>query len=432
MSHEQVRSDARAGTAFRDSLQAFAGALAGTVLGFLTNLLIMRSLGPEGFGVVAVALTIQQALWQLSGRGLDQAAVRRAAETGDAAGPAAARVFGSSLGLKLAVGGAACLAGVAASGVLTSLLLGPQVGAGAVAAGAAASLAASLWGHYAACAQASRRFDRYAAQQVFAPAARLVATACLAAWGWLTPTTAMLAMLAGFALGAAGGWLGASAAGRSVSGDAAERGRLAVGARWLVISSVIHLLYSRLDHLLLAALRGAGAVGVYGAAAQFVQIVDLLTGSLLSVMLPRLCAARDAASLRRAAAACLRTSALLAAPMLLAFPLAGPVVRVVLGEAFGTCVPLIWWILPGAIVNLVTHPLQGVLHRCGRTQWLTAIDAVALPVSAVAVATGIALGDSTGAAVANLCVRLLGSAALSILVGAALFRRDGGGDRACG
>src|SRR5690606_33248410 len=54
----------------------FSGNMGATVLGFAANLLIMKALGPEGFGVVIVPTTVFSVLWQFTGRGLDQAMVR--------------------------------------------------------------------------------------------------------------------------------------------------------------------------------------------------------------------------------------------------------------------------------------------------------------------------------------------------------------------
>lgn len=398
------------------TLLVFAAAAAGTLLGLGSSVLAMRALGPAGFGVVAVATTYMTILWQFTGRGLEQAFVRLAVEAGQGANARRAAAFGAAMQIKLVLGGLLAAGGLAAAGPAARYFLGADTPPGAMQIAALAALAASVAGQFTAAAQALERFGRFSGLQLLAALTRFCATGALVLAGMLTPALALLTLAGGYALAALTGWWLTPRELRSARADAAQRARLTGYARWLVVSSVIHLLYSRLDHLLLARLSGAAAVGVYGAAAQFIQVVDLLTGSLLTVLLPRVCAAPDIAGLRRAAGTSLRLSALLAAPLLAAFPLARPVLTALLGAEFGACVPLLLTILPGALVNVLTHPLQAVLHSRGRTHWLTTLDVAALALSVAAYYPAIHSHGALGAALVNLCMRLLVSAVLSILV----------------
>lgn len=396
------------------TLLVFGSSVLGTLLGLLANVLAMRALGPAGFGVVALAATYLTVLWQLTGRGFDQALVRLLAErpsTDPGHAPHAA-----ALRLKLVLGAALAALGVLLAAPLAAFFVGPGASAWPFVVASIGSLFATVWGCLGAVAQSRHEFGRFCALQLGSAALRALLTAGLVLAAILTPALAVAAM--------AGSYLGAMLVSRdarsasfwTTAGDAAQRSTLVRYARWLVISSTIHLLYSRLDQLMLARMAGIEAAGTYAAAAQFIQIVDLLTGALLTVMLPRICAARDAQALSREARACLRTSLLLIVPALPAFVVAGPLIRALLGPAYAAAVPLFLVILPGALVNAATHPLQAVLHNRGRTHWITVLDVLTLLLSAAAFYVGIASYGLPGAGAAALLVRLLVSAAISILV----------------
>lgn len=413
MTSQRSADDARPAS---HTLLVFGSSVLATLLGLLANVLAMRALGPAAFGVVALATTYLTVLWQLTGRGLDQALVRLLAERPGPDPSHPPHAAAAALRLKLVCGAALAVLGMLLAAPIAAYFVGPGASAVPFVIAALASLAASVWGCLGAVAQARHEFVRFSALQLASAALRAMLTAALVSAAILTPALAVMALAAGY-LGA----LLVSRDARSApfwttAGDAALRSTLLRYARWLVVSSTIHLLYSRMDQLMLARMAGIEAAGTYAAAAQFIQIVDLLTGALLTVMLPRICAAREAQDLRREARACLRTSLLLIVPALPAFFIAGPLIRGLLGPAYAAAVPLFLVILPGALANVATHPLQAVLHNRGRTHWITALDVLTLLLSAAAFYLAIGNFGLYGAGAAALLMRLLVSAAISMLV----------------
>ncbi len=398
------------------TMVVFGGNSLSTALGFLANICIMRALGPAGFGVVIVAMTVLTVLWQLTGRGIDQALVRCMVLFGredPAKSDAACQTVHQ---LKLVVGGLLLLVGLALAVPLTRFFLGPDASVLPICIAACAALAASIWGYTGACLQASHAFGKYAVVLVINAAVRLGFVGTLFFLDRMTPSLAMLGMGLGFLVAAAVGYAVGPRAARGLHGRADLRPTVYAYSRWLVMSSVIHLLYTRIDQLMLSRMVGSGQTGIYGAAATFIQLVDLLTASMLTVLLPKTCTETAPRPLRRQAWASVRASALLAVPMASGFFLAGPIIGTILGPDFGDSVLFFKVIFAGALFNMITHPLQVILHARGKTHQLTVMDVGLLAASGVCNYVAIGYYGALGAAVVALSLRVTAGVLLVALV----------------
>lgn len=406
----------------RQTAVVFGGNIATTAMGFVANICIMRAVGPSGFGVVIVSTTVLTILWLLTGRGVDQALVRCVSQkntNGDSPTPCARATVHQ---IKLAVGAAVALAGALAAKPLTLFLLGPDVSSAPLCIGALSSLAASLWGYTGASLQAAKSFNRFAVVQMTNSGIRLGLVVALVACDELTATWAMVATGAGYSIAALIGYALSVPATRKISGSRALRPVIFDYSKWLVISSLIHIFYTRIDHLMLSRMAGADSAGVFGAAVNFIQIVDLLTFSLLTVWLPRFCETTDILALRRHAKKALGTSLALAVLMMPAYFLARPVIGWILGDAYRSSIDLFKVIFVGAVVTLITHPLQGAVHARGKTHLLTGLDLGLLGLNVAFNYWVIPRYGVSGAAGVALGTRILGGVVLSVVV-ARILRR---------
>lgn len=394
----------------------FAGNGISTALGFLSSICIMRALGPDGFGVVVVAITVLTVFWQLTGRGIDQALVRCVALLGREDPAKTRAVYQTVHQIKLVLGGLLLLVGLAISIPLTRFFLGPEAFPGPICIAVIAALAASIWSYTGACLQASNEFGKYTIILVINAAIRFAFVGTLFVLGRMTPSLAMLAMGFGYLLAAVIGYALSPTAARGVRGQAELRPMVYAYSRWLVISSVIHLLYTRLDQLMLSRMVGMEQTGVYGAAASFIQMVDLLTASLVTVLLPSACKHDCNSPLRRQAWASVRTSAVLAALMLPGFFLADPIIGKVLGSAFQPSILFFKVIFIGALFNIITHPLQVIMHAKGKTHMLTVLDIALLVACGVCNYVAIDSYGALGAAVVALLLRVTGGLFIIVLV----------------
>lgn len=390
--------------------------MAGTALGFLANILIMRAVGPAGFGVVVVAMTVLNVLWQLTGRGVDQAMIRCTALFAGSDAEKADAAMATAHRAKLLLGGGLVVAGVLLADPLTRFFFGPDASSAPMAIAAVASFAATLWGHVGASLQARRAFGRYSLLLIANAGSRLVVVAVLVGLGQMTATLAMGSFGLGYGLAALLGYAICPAAARRVRGRRDLHPVLYESSRWLVLSSVLYLLYSRVDQLMLSRMIGSAAAGVYGAAVTFIQLVDLLTASLLTVLLPGACTATDSTTLRRHAWTSARVSGLLVVPMCAGFFLADPVIGRLVGPEFDQAALLFKIVLVGALFNVLTHPLQVILHARGRTHRILGLDVSLLLVSVATNYVVIRIHGVVGAAVVAMSLRILGGLMLLMLV----------------
>lgn len=70
-------------------------------------------------------------------------------------------------------------------------------------------------------------------------------------------------------------------------------------SKWTMLSTVFYIIYSKADILLLAAYAGPGEAGVYSAAVMLTFAIDMLTVSMVSVLLPKVSRFNTAVQRRR-------------------------------------------------------------------------------------------------------------------------------------
>lgn len=402
-----VRPAARRHTRLGQIVTVFGGNFGALLLGFVANLWAMRALGPEQYGVLAVVLVVLNVAWQFSGKGLDSAAVCLGMAP-EARGPAA--TFANVFGLKLAINAALLVLGVAAAGPLTRVFIGPEASAWPMVLAVVGAAGASLWGLMSAAIQADTRFGRYALVQTANNGLKLLAMGLLALAGALSVNSIMLATAGAF-FGAAciGAWLAPRYAVRPGWHADALPGIVRF-ARWTVISSVLYLIYVRVDVLMLSRMSGGAPVGIYAAALAIIQILDLLTASTLTVFLPSF--AKDTAreALRGQVRAALSSSLLLALPLALGYFLIDPgatlLVQLV-GPGYTGIGPLLKIMYFGVLFTMITHPLHILFYAIGRPHVLTVVDVAMLVIVVVANYFAIRQAGPIGAAFVVLGARVL-------------------------
>jgi len=389
-------------------LTVFSGNLLAMGLGFAANLWAMRGLGPELYGVLSVALVVMLVTWQLTGKGLDQTAV--CLRGGPGGTDHGAAVFGNVLSLKLLANAALILVAAGSAFPLCGYLLGSTTLAAPLVIAVVGAAAASFWGLGSAAVQADGRFGAVAAIQVANGGLRLAITALLAALGKFTVVTLVFTHFAGY-LGA--GLLGAALAPRWARRPGWHKATLAAiirSARWMLLSSLLYLLYSRIDLLMLGWLVGGDDVGVYAATLTIIQVMDMIAASTVTVFLPRFSKDTDTDALRGQVRAALRSSLTIAAPLALGYFLIHPGVAILVqlvGPGYAGVEPLLKIMFFGALFTVVAHPLHLLFYARRRPQVLTALDAAMLVLIAVGNYVAIRQAGATGAAVVVLASRLL-------------------------
>ncbi len=373
---------------------------------FAASVLVARGLGPAGNGLYATAMTIGTIAAMLGHLGFEQAqakawsrarwsraellgaALRVAAVTGGAGALLVVAVWtagrdsafdGFDLGLAIAI-----VAGLVPGRVLLALLRGLLIVGGDLRRSNVALAIGDL--------------------------ARTLAIVVLALTGALTVETVLAAFWLTVALPLA---LHAAATGRPRRPPGGfVRAQLREGARLTPYFGFLFL-NLRLDVLLLAALAGSRAVGIYAVAVIFAELVWLATDSVTAGARERQWSPREDDALAVTAAAA-RMSLLIAALALPPLAIGAPIaIGVLFGEAFGGATDALWALLPAVAAMAWWRALSAGLVRFGRRG---SANLVALAALAANVALNVWLVPRLGLLGAGLAS--LGSYAVGALLAA--------------
>ncbi len=407
------------------ALQA-GGYAAGLGLTAATAALYTRYLGTAGFGTLTVIVVVFTLAGSILNGGLETFAVRSFA----AAGRIDALLFRSLIGVKLTAAAALCAA------ALTGTFLLPVGGTTrlAVLAFGLVAVATSVQGAVLAASQSRSRFGLVVGADL---ATRTLALAGAAAV-FVAPRPAhpaeRVALLAALAAATAAAVLAATILrGRraglplGVAFDRATWRLLAREPLGLAAISLLGLLNYRVDVLVLAALRPARDVGLYGLATRLVEVALPLAAAFVGASFPFL--SRDAATAPDRIAAQVRRGVrllvLAAVPIAAALELAAPlVVRTLAGPAYAGAV------LPARILALslpfsfVSTFLLFALIAAGRQRQVLPLVVASLALNVVLNVALVPELSTTAPALATLVTEVLGAACL-----AAIARRALGGQR---
>lgn len=169
------------------------------------------------------------------------------------------------------------------------------------------------------------------------------------------------------------------------------------------LSSGIELAQQWLDVVVVGALAGPAAAGIYGAATRFIGAGMVPSTSMRLVVAPQFSSALHRGDRGQAQGVYRRTASwvvLLSTPIYVLLSLYGGTVLSVLGPGFAVGAPLLAVLSVGATVFFMTGNVQSVLLMSGRSGWVAANKAIVLVVLVVGLLALVPRVGVIGAAVA--------------------------------
>lgn len=402
----------------RALLKVCVGSAGYVAAGFAANVIAANTLGANAFGVFSLAISLLNVLQEICGSGIDLAMVRIAAGHLPDDRVRAEKVFKAAFRVKILVTLALCgalyaLADTIALAVFKEPTLGRPLEWASV-----GLLGFALMNYQLARLQAEERFTAYAFLKAAANAAKVAAL--LALWQLdriSLDTVAMAWMLTFFVSYLVGMPLFAGRT-RRVSGRPSRHdfSELFKFARWIIASHFLFTLYSRIDAFLLGRYWGSYEIGVYSVAWNLSFVIDLLTYSVITTLLPR--AARLTTDRERSAH--LKTTALICTGIAVAlsplFFLIDFVLALLFPDFGGSAEPF-RILLIGGLVTLVVHPLYLILYSSNRADILTAIDFFLVLFSFCVGLYLVPRYGINGAAYTTMAGRIFGSVLIAFFVG---------------
>lgn len=336
-------------------------------VGFVQAILTARLLGPEGYGVVAVAMSVAAIAATLATLGLGPLAVREVAQL--AARAEWGRLNGFLRFSLVTVLAASALAGAGLA--LGSGLFGPAFRPAVALAGLLVPLMA-LTALFRGTAQG---FGRVAAAQapgeLLRPAVMLALLGLAALAGGGLGTTGYIALATGAALaGVLAGGIALRRVARlalAASPSGGARGWSRAGLPFLGITLAV-IVQGEVNTLMLGRLAGPGEAGLFQPVARLAPLMALgvqAVGMRYAPRVSELWAQGDTASLRRITRLVTVTTTLAAVAACALILLAAPWLLAAFGRAFTVNAPALWWLAAAQVFNTACGPVGLLLTMTG-------------------------------------------------------------------
>ena len=399
----------------RESGLTLLGSLGRLGLGFVASVLLARTLGPSGYGLIALLSLVLSVVDTLADFGLTYTAVHKVARAVADGLPRAMPLATGYWSLTLLLNAAGTVGGLLLAEPIARLALGRPEAESQVRLVLLGLVTVAGSGAVVALLQSTRRFGRLALLQVSTATTYLAGILALNAVGQLgveqvvllgvlNPLVGLIVGLRLLPPGLLRPSLGFAPLARRTWGE------LATFSRWLWISSVLSLLAGQLDLALVGRWLPAVEVGLYALALNLATKLDILNQARFTVLLPAVATLEASRGIRGHALQALFRSILLAAPFALAVPLAQPLVLLVYGPDYLGAVPVLLVLILGVVFDLLTTPLLLLAFPLNAPRVLAGSDLLRLATLGILCAALIPSLGPLGAALAKLAAKLVGAA----------------------
>ena len=350
-------------------------------LGFLANVISANGLSPADFGLVSIALATLNVLQEVCGNGLDQGMVRLAAPHVENNPGHAAGYYRAALQIKLLINGLVALLLYLLSGILATRIFETPEIAPMLRWVSLGLMGACLYNYTLARVQAEERFNLYAILRASNNIGKIALLGAIWALGLFSPDSVLAAWMGAFFIGYLLSLsLGAtrhSPKTRAYSVDTTYWADIIRFSKWVIASSFLFSLYSRVDILILSRFADAAGIGQYAAAWNITFIIDLVTFSVIIALLPQAVKIRREAEFPNYLLKTFGTCMILAACLTPLYLLSDWFFSVFY-PAYAESAGLFRILFLGAIVTLLFHPLYLILYARNRVNRLALINLLLL------------------------------------------------------
>lgn len=405
-------------TLSRQTALVFSGKMVGAGLSFVISLLVARWLGPEDFGLFSLFIVILILGNDVLGEGLNPGVVRYYTMYCGSHPTTASAVLSNALLLRVALGIPVILVG-AALAVGANELFHDSRYAWPVILGLIGSCGAALVSFSLSAWQARQEFSTYSLMAPLVNVLRLVSLAGLALVGPVALEPIIGLHVASYYLCTVLGlWILRPHLIFRLDKELLKE--LLRFGKWPAMASLCFVLQNNLAVPVLTYTVGATEAGLFAAGLSLLLVVDLLTASLITTLLPKVGFLTDHAQWRSYIRRFLPLFLWMALVLLPFVFVARPIVLWLFGPSYEGTVPVVQLLFLGTIGTLMTHPLYPVLYTMNRPYLFSLTQGVALLGWILAGWWLIPLYGALGAAETTLWSRLLQSIVLVVVLRYAL------------
>lgn|GEM_PF-1702463 len=398
------------GKTARDVVTVFVGNSLRSVLGFVSNLLVIRWLGPVGFGTVAAAHAAMTLAAQAVDFGLSTSSVRYGSKYLEKSPERTAIIFKITLCLKFLLGLPVLVVLIYFSPAIAARVFGKTELTMPLMIAFGGSFCFLLVNFPLGVLQTYRRFKSYMLVSVFQGVIQILLVAILFFTGNVEPNAVVIVLAVTPFIAFTFGWMLLPGSFLGARGDVRGVMKEIMGfGKWITISTFATMFIMRLDVLMLTAMSPSSEVGKYASASQLAYLFPLITGALTTALLPKATGLIRTSELRRYVLDTLRITPL---AIIIAVPLflfAGPIVRVLFGARYLEAVPIFKVLLTSFVLSVILNPAALILYSLDRADLLAYMNLLQLGINFLGNLFLIPSMGGFGAALSTLAVRLFGS-----------------------
>jgi O-antigen/teichoic acid export membrane protein len=400
----------------------FGGHLIRQALGVISSAILARTLGPERLSVFSVVGAAMMMAITIGDFGLSSSAVRYVAadlETHPDQARTTVRIFAV---LKLLGGLTVAAVSLILAGPIAALLNLPAgVGPGLVRLASLGILATTCSGVISTILQALRRFLQLAITQTLNIALTVLLMGALFLGGRLTIANALVVgAVTALAAMSLGWWMLPPQWRLALRSPASlldrDARRLWHFGRWIWISTMLVILLSQLDLLLLNRWSSSQATGYYALALNLALKAEVLNQTLHTVLLPSVSGLTDREQFAAYTRRSLLRSVLLVGALLLVLPLARPFILAVYGAQYAPSVHLFTLLIGVTMFDVLVNPLLLLAFPLNMPRQIAASHALRVATMLFAGILLIPAWGGPGAVLAKLAAKAMGALFLGSLL----------------
>jgi O-antigen/teichoic acid export membrane protein len=406
----------RSGVAGETGL-VFSGTLTSGLLNFGAILLAIRGLGPDLFGRLALLTAVMTLTAQFLDFGLSTTFVKYASQRRKSDSERADLILQVTFGVKIVLSVSLLLIAAVTAKPLSSRIFDNESMAPLLFLALAGAVGLILWEFCRGVLQASQRFRQMAILTPSRNLFKLIVIGALFILGAMDLNRVFLATAAAPFVGFFVGWMMIPHRFLRVEGSRLPVLReLYDFTRWVTISSMATMIIMRIDIFMLEAMSTSGQVGYYASANQLAYLFPLITGSITTVLLPRVSRLEGGEPLRGYVRRVLQFSPvvlLVLTPLVLVAPFLIPFL---MGSEYVPSVPIFRILILGFAISVIVNPISLIFYNRERADLLAWLNLVQLVLHILLNIWLIPIYGAVGAALGTLAVRVLGGGYIGYFV----------------
>ncbi len=411
----------------KDSVIVLSGNIFSASLGFLATILITRTLGPVQFGLFSVALAVMGIASQFSDFGIGTGLVRFASLYLKNDDQKANLIFKVSLKFKLIITTLVILTGLFISKFLAIHIFGNPDLIFPLKLAFIGAFGLSLIGYISTTLQARQSFKKFTLVNLITPLGKftliglLFLTYKLNLFSAIT-TIAILPFIA-FLVGS----LIIPRDFLRAKGDENEAFRgLFRFSKWILVSLLCVMIFNRLDILMLVYFKTVEVVGYYSAAYKFAFVFPLITGSITTILLPKVSGLSKKEQLHKYIRKSLKFTMPIIFPLFILLLISRPIILSIYGSEYLPSVIIFQILICGFTLSIIINPIGLIIYSLNKPEILAYLNIIQLILNFLGNLFLIPPHGAVGAAISTLFVRIVGTIFIGSYVYFNLLKRYNG------